>query len=163
MAEKLRVLVRGLLEETGVIDGLTKREAIALERIARGGGHIELFHFSRGSTHEIADHFRPGSIVSFYFDNRFESVESPQSLVFATLCSQMQHGGLLMAFATEGSPRLVVTNDVNGPDDLREFIAEAPAAARIFYGPFPAAENNGTRSITIAIPDQDGLTRHHPH
>ena len=61
-----------VLAGTNLSNRLEVRPAIVLERIAMGGGAMEMFLCpSKSSLEQLIDSFSPGSIVSFYFDDRF--------------------------------------------------------------------------------------------
>lgn len=118
-----------------------------------------MFRFGRGTTiAELESLFRPGSIVSFYFDKRFHTVDAANA---DTISGPFP---LLMAFAQgPEKPRLCVTNDVSGAQDMSEFMEKVPGNAEVIYGPFPEPDNDGARAITLTIPDRDGVVRSHPH
>src|SRR3954454_19051692 len=64
------------IERRGVPDLLERRagaESLVLERIARGGGATRWYVLrGRADLETLASRLRPGSRVSFYFDDRFE-------------------------------------------------------------------------------------------
>jgi hypothetical protein len=34
---------------------------------------------------------------------------------------------------------------------------------QLYFGPFPARDNDGQSAITLVLPDKDGVVRQHPH
>jgi hypothetical protein len=47
--------------------------------------------------------------------------------------------------------------------DLAEELEGVEAGTLVFYGPFPAADNDGVDAVTVTLPDLDGVVRDHPH
>jgi hypothetical protein len=52
---------------------------------------------------------------------------------------------------------------VTGCNDLDDFVSTLTAVSLVFFGPFPASDNDGIRAVTVALPDADGVVRSHPH
>jgi hypothetical protein len=52
---------------------------------------------------------------------------------------------------------------ISGRNELAEFLAANKSGSRISYGAFPARENEASRSVTLVLPDADGMVRPHPH
>jgi hypothetical protein len=52
---------------------------------------------------------------------------------------------------------------IAGDEELRDFAAGLASRARVVYGRFPAADDDGVRAITFDLPDRDGIFRPHPH
>jgi hypothetical protein len=50
-----------------------------------------------------------------------------------------------------------------GPIELEEVTKAVPRDSEIFFGVFPAPDNDGINAITVTIPDLDGVVRNHPH
>jgi hypothetical protein len=69
--------VHSTLESTAVLALLAKGRAIVLERIACGGGETR-WYFCRDkqSFDQIEAAFTPGSVVSFYFDERIHPLSA---------------------------------------------------------------------------------------
>ena len=66
-------LARTLIAASAVAGLLLKRPAMVLERIARGGGATHWYGLSTADDlARICEKLSPGSVVSFYFDERIE-------------------------------------------------------------------------------------------
>ena len=55
------------------------------------------------------------------------------------------------------------TEIITGLNELAEFLSVVKPGSRVFYGPFPARDNDGVRAVTLVLPDADGTARLHPH
>jgi hypothetical protein len=56
--------------------------------------------------------------------------------------------------------------EVDFPSSAREVDEQLELAgrpSRVFVGPFPAADNDGSDAITALVPDADGSVRREPH
>ena len=104
----------------------------------------------------------PGSRVSFYFDGRIgRAPASPQlATEIERIITETRDAvvGLLDADSVHIAAQIIVSRD-----DLDELMSKIPAAAELFYGPFPAADDDGDRAVTVTLPDQDGIVRRHPY
>src|SRR5277367_4911196 len=61
------------LMQTPIIERLKATDAVILERLARGGGSTNWYHCpDENHLEAIEARLRPGSLVSFYFDDRIQ-------------------------------------------------------------------------------------------
>lgn len=138
------------------------RHAVVLERIARGAGATRWFLVE--DVEDLAvfeERLSPGSRVSFYFDGRLQRGVYGPSVAEAVLDIASTDGDAVLGQVQDGDVELDV-EFIAGPDELEEYAA-ALGQADVIYGPFPAADNDGERAVTITIPDRDGVVRRHPH
>ena len=47
--------------------------------------------------------------------------------------------------------------------DLAEFMSTVAPTSQVLFGAFPNRDNDGTRALTVTLPDLDGVVRSHPH
>ena len=155
--------VRDALAASPVLENLAKHEAIVLERLARGGGATNWYYCrNERSLDQIEERLRPGSVVSFYFDDRIGKLWH-----FEEVCSRVDEVVAAVGECVVG----VLANDeigievgfVSGRDDLSEFLNGLPSSSPFFVGEFPARDNDGKDAATILLPDADGVVREHPH
>jgi hypothetical protein len=148
---------------------LQTRPAIVLERLARGGGATQWYqcrdHANLGA---ITAELRPGSVVSFYFDERIR-----HGLYTADVRAQMLR--LMRSLRDAGDSGEIVVGQLasdgvhidvdypSGPGDLDEITRTLGSRAWIYFGPFPGRDNDGVHAVTLTLPDHDGITRAHPH
>jgi hypothetical protein len=70
-SHSFRLAVRTAVSATPIGDLLSAKSGVVLERIARGGGATNWYYCPKKSSLEVVESkFSPGSIVSFYFDDR---------------------------------------------------------------------------------------------
>jgi hypothetical protein len=149
---------------------LTARPAIVVERIARGGGRTEWYRCLH-QTHlaAITAQLSPGSIVSFYFDQRIAHRRYTPDL-HRQIIDLMDRLRALpgetgeIVFGQLGDDELHIQVDFPaGAEDLDELTSTLGTHSWIYYGPFPARDNDGVNAITLTLPDNDGIVRRHPH
>jgi len=137
--------------------------AVVLERLARGGGATRWYYCpDRAQLTSIERELRPGSVVSFYFDERIRNgVFSPE---MRSDCARIlvESGELVIGRLAGGETR-IDAEVVTGPSELEEFASGIGPSSRVFYGVFPARDNDGSQAVTLTVPDLDGTTRSHPH
>jgi len=66
--------------------------------------------------------------------------------------------GILMADALS-----LDVNFISSPEEIEAFKLSLKSTPKIWYGPFPARDNDGVSAVTITLPDRDGKVRAHPH
>jgi hypothetical protein len=156
-------LVHAALAGTPVRDLLTSNAAVVLERIARGGGRTE-WYSCRGPAEleAIEGQLSPGSAVSFYFDGRVRG--SPGSPHLAADILRIIHdvGEAVVGVLADDGVKIDV-DFLSSTEEVTELISTLSPASRVFYGEFPARDNDGTRAVSLILPDRDGIVRPHPH
>jgi hypothetical protein len=140
--------------------GLAVGRAVVLERIAYGAGQTNWYVCS-GASHlaELENHFRPGSLVSFYFADQFVLAE------YSPLVREA-----ILRIVTDTRDCVVAVPLPDGVHLRAEFIASASELEEIgltggsvlFYGAFPGRTND-VGSITVTLPDAHGVVRAHPY
>src|SRR5438309_1598585 len=86
-------LVRAAIAATPIPSLLATREAIVLERIARGGGATNWFFcWDQSQLEKVEEELRPGSAVSFYFDKRIQRAR-PSSIVEDEILQTLARAG----------------------------------------------------------------------
>ena len=151
------------ISETGVGRLLADGPAIVLERIARGGGATRWYWLR--STDELGRLCRrlgPGSVVSFYFDRRIQRATLDDDVAGQILDLVAQHGDVVVGLMSEDDLEIVV-DLVAGPNELSELGSKIRAGEPVFFGVFPARDNDGLGAVTLTLPDADGVVREHPH
>jgi len=155
----------------GVIGATAVRElvsrsrtgVIVLERIARGGGETRwyLVH-STSQLDVLIPLLSPGSVVSFYFDGRVGPIRYGPDLHNTIMTIIEETGDGVVGLLGSDSMTLEMES-IAGPTDLAEFTATLGADSTVFVGAFPARDNDGSRAVTVILPDADGVIREHPH
>jgi hypothetical protein len=156
-------LARAALEATSARQRLGEtREAVVLERIARGGGATSWYVLrSADDLDALAARLRPGSRVSLYFDSRFMIGDFGQAAREAAIGIIQRKGEAVLAALRP--PDIEAEADFpSSPREADEFVRDHPDAT-IIVGAFPAAEDDGVSAVTLVLPDADGLVRTHPH
>jgi hypothetical protein len=52
---------------------------------------------------------------------------------------------------------------ITGQSQLLELTSTFDLGTRVFYGVFPARDNDGVDAISVVLPDRDGVVWPHPH
>lgn len=153
------------IERTGVPDLLERRagaDIFVLERIARGAGATRWYVLrSRADLSTLATRLRPGSCVSFYFDDRFE-LRGNDEVARAAIVGIAAEEGEAVVGAVSKQDIEVAVDFVATAEELDAWLAEHPGEA-IRFGRFPARDNDGEQAVTLDLPDRDGVVRSHPH
>lgn len=162
MANDTGGLIANALRHSHVASVLSKRPAIALERLARGGGATRWYMLSQvDQLDRLADELSPGSAVSFYFDDRLAIRCFDDETVDLILDTVQAHGEAVVGVpAPDGLCAEV--EFVCGLSDLTGFIGSRQPV-RMFVGVYPDRDNDGVDAITVDLPDRDGVVRRHPH
>lgn len=148
---------------------LRTRQAVVLERIARGGGATDWYHCpDHAHLDAIITELRPGSVVSFYFDDRIAlRLYTPElhQHMLQLMRSRRDAGdsGEIVVGQLAADGLHIEVDYPSGPRDLEEFTQTLGAASRIYVGCFPGRDNDGVNAVTLTLPDLDGITRGHPH
>jgi hypothetical protein len=155
--------VQTLLAGTRVRDLLALSSAVVLERIAGGGGATNWYYCSGPEAlGTVEAKLSPGSLVSFYFDRRIAWSRLSPQLTAAIEQIITESGdavvGVLGNDGVEVNTAIVVSGD-----DLAEYMSTIAPTSQVLYGAFPSRDNDGTRALTVTLPDVDGVVRSHPH
>ena len=154
-------LALGTLNETPVIRLLADRSAVVLERLARGGGATNWYYLkSIDQLADLAGRLRPGSFVSFYFDDRI--TEGDPDTTKDVIVGIAKRDGDLIVAAFDGDLEMR-TDFPAGQSSLDDFLADLEPGDRFFYGAYPAADNDGIKAVSLFLPDADGVVREHPY
>jgi hypothetical protein len=154
-------LARTAIEATPVPRLVAVGRAIVLERYARGGGATRWYWIrSAADLSQVVELLRPGSAVSFYFDDRI-AVGDPITAGDEIVAIAARDINAVVA-AHSGQPELRVDFPA-GPLDLAEFVDELQPGDTFLYGAYPAADNDGKRAVSVVLPDADGVVRRHPY
>lgn len=162
--DAFRVSLREAIGATAVPQLLAtgSRQAVVLERIARGAGATR--RFLLGDIEDLVlleQRLSPGSLVSFYFDGRLAGDVYGPAVAEAVLGIARKDGDAVIGRVEDAELELDV-EFVAGHAELEQY-ASALGQADVIYGRFPAADNDGERAVTITLPDRDGVIRPHPH
>lgn len=157
-------LALSAIEAAGVPRLLTRQHtAIVLERLARAAGSTNWYFVDDPpELEDLAKRLRPGSSLSFYFDGRlaarpYDSEVAQQILEIA----RRDRDAVVGRLCADGMT--IEVDFVASKSELDDFVQNLEPGELIFYGPFPARDNDGERAVTIALPDRDGVVRPHPH
>lgn len=155
--------VSRILDESSVRKLVEDHSAVVLERIARGGGTTRWYYCRHPADIAVlARSFSPGSVVSFYFDDRI-SVEQAGESTLSKLLDTVRTTGECIAGVIRTNSIEVLVEIISGPTELIEFFRSLPTGAHLLHGEFPERANDGVRAVTIALPDADGVLRPNPH
>lgn len=156
-------LVRGALQQSEIPRLLSERPAVVLERVARGAGTTRWFHVqSVRDLEPLCARLAPGSIVSFYFDDRISMRPFDDATVALILDIASARGDAVVGrISTDGLE--VLTEFIAGPNELGEFADGLAAGSTVYVGAFPAPDSDDRDAVTLTLPDRDGVTRGHPH
>ena len=156
-------VVHATLAATAIPELLQARPAVVLERIARGGGATNWYHCKDAADLAVVESMlRPGSVVSFYFDDRMRWTNSRDEVEADAQHFDLEHGDCVVGAIAEDGVRIDATIACSR-EDLAEVITDLGPRAQLMYGRFPGPDNDGAHAVTVQIPDADGVTRPHPH
>jgi hypothetical protein len=156
-------IAHNALSATPVRALIETNSAIILERIARGGGATKWYHCSNQQCLEDVElSLSPGSAVSFYFDRRICRASYSKETAHILRDTVSDTGEILIGVPRSNNPAIDV-EIISGPNELTEFLSTLSLGAPIFYGVFPARDNDGVNAVTVILPDIDGVVRPHPH
>ena len=149
---------------------LQVRPAIVLERIARGGGAANWYRCAdHASLAAVNAELRPGSVVSFYFDDRITGCRYTPEVreqLLRLMCRLRdipgETGEIVVGHLADDQLHMTV-DFPSGPEGLDEFTGTLGTDPWIYFGRFPGRDDDGTDAVTLTLPDLDGITRAHPH
>jgi hypothetical protein len=155
-------LVRSALESSGVVALLARGWAIVLERIACGAGATRWYLCrDKHALAAIEKEFSPGSLVSFYVDERIRSTTlSPAVRAEIDQIAARDHDAVVGVLKDEIH---LCVEFVSSSRELDEFGSAVGPGAEVFVGAFPGRDNDGLRAVTVTLPDVDGTVRRHPY
>jgi len=111
---------------------------------------------------EVASRLRPGSCVSFYFDDRIrDAAYTSELLVEIQRLTAEDIDIVFGALAPDGID--IHVDYPSTPGEVADDAAELSTGARVFFGLVPARDNDGVDAVTLNLPDADGVVRSHPH
>lgn len=152
-----------IISQSPIRTKLERDSAVVLERIARGGGATSWYYCSGVNDLEIIlSKLHPGSIVSFYFDNRIQQKEFTAEVRGMIEEIILKTEDAIIGTLMDDSISIFV-DIVTRSSELTEFASSIPSGKRVFFGAFPARDNDGNRAVTLTLPDADGVMRCHPH
>jgi hypothetical protein len=148
---------------TPIIDLLGATAAVVLERIAKGGGATK-WYYCPGKAHleAIEAQVSPRSVVSFYFDDRIRGDNCSPEVMSAVERIIARTGEAVVGALGEDGLHIDV-EILTGPNELAAFASKISPASRVFYGVFPARDNDGVQAVTVVLLDADGIVRPNPH
>ena len=154
-----RELVGIALNDAGVARRVAIEDCTALERPAIAGEALAWFYCrDQSDLNEIANLLRPGSVVSFFFDDRIEALvdsETTRSII-TTTCAD--HEIALGALGIDGL-QIEMSFARNAEEVAHALPPLDDAAQLIFFGAFPGRDDDGTWAITLTLPGDDGVVR----
>src|SRR5687767_6182536 len=119
-------LVLATLAETPVRRLLETKPAVVFSRIARGGGATDWHYCSDVTKLEaLAGRLRPGSVVSFYFDDRIRRAPRSRQLVVEIEKIIEETGDAMVGVLAEDGIDIEADLAVS-PMDLAEVLSESP-------------------------------------
>ena len=104
----------------------------------------------------------PGSVVSFYFDDRIHKASYTPELRSIIEKIITETGDAVLGLLNKDGLH-IDEEIVAGSNGITEFAAALDSETHIFYGAFPARDNDGIKAVTLTLPDLDGIVRPHPH
>ncbi|WP_409497386.1 hypothetical protein [Amycolatopsis sp. cmx-11-12] len=151
------------ITRAGVAERLDRAGSlVALERLAQGGGDTNWFVATcRQDLTTIADRLRPGSLVTFYFDNRIARRPYTGTVRTELLDIIERKGDALIGWLRPDG--VSIRMRVVDAGDLDEEVLDAESDDDVYFGAFPATDNDGADAITVTIPDEDGVVRVHAY
>jgi hypothetical protein len=151
-----------ILRTHGIDRRVALSPAIVVERLARGGGATNWYAIAGSyQLDEFVSLVRPGSRVSFYFDDRLRWMALDDAAITVATEAIASTGDVVIAHRQAGTT-LLRAAIVSGPVELAEH-ARASEREAVLVGRFPAPDNDGVSAFTIDLPDFDGVVRRHPH
>jgi len=100
--------------------------------------------------------------VSFYFDGRLAAGPYNNQVSIEILDIAKKDGDAVVGLLSADGITISV-EFISSREELEQFVQEMAPAATVYYGPFPARNNDGKNAITVDLPDSDGILRSHPH
>ena len=136
---------------------------MVLERIAKGGGATKWYHCADKTHLEVVKaELSPGSVVTFYFDGRIRNARLSPA-VESNLKEIISEAGEAIIGSLRDDGLHLDVETIAGPQELADYVASLGSGASVYFGCFPARDNDGKRAVTFVLPDADGVVRPHPH
>jgi hypothetical protein len=159
----MKSITHQLLDAYGVTRLLRDKAAIILERIARGGGAVSWYVCEcEAALDAISARFKPGSVISFYFDDRIKTCRAKDL--------PLDEIGTIIELVGECVVGKIADNgiDIDAYDfclssEIRTGFGDPHPESRMIYGAFPERAYTPNSAITFILPDEDGIFRAHPH
>lgn len=148
---------------------LRTRQAVVLERLARSAGATNWYHCpGRACLDAITTELSPGSLVSFYFDDRIaRRLYTPglhqQMLRLMRSLREAGDSGEIVVGQLAADGLHIEVDYPSGPESLEEITRTLGTRSRIYVGRYPGRDNDGVDAVTLTLPDLDGITRAHPY
>jgi hypothetical protein len=151
------------IRSTGAPRLLEGHPAVVLERLARAAGATRWFAIQGPHQLEaLADKLSPGSCLSLYFDDRIRRAPFTEDVAEKILRIAAEDGDAVVGqLGPDGLE--IATEFVAGRSELRDAAQSFRPSEPIFYGRFPANDNDPPHAVTLDLPDRDGIVRSHPH
>jgi hypothetical protein len=148
---------------------LTSRSAIVLERIALAAGATNWYHCTdHARLAALTAYLSPGSVVSFYFDDRITHCRytpkvHERMLHLMRRQRDLGDSGEIVVGQLATDDLHINVDYPSTPEYLTEITQTLGTHSWIYFGSFPGRDNDGTKAVTLTLPDLDGITRAHPH
>lgn len=152
-----------LFNAYGVKTLLQRRYAIVLERIAMSAGATSWFLCDEETAlSTINARLKPGSVVSFYFDDRIKICRA-KDLPLDEIDSIIERTGECVVGRIADNGIDIEAYGFHLSSEIRMDFDGLHADSRMAYGPFPGRDHTTDSAITFILPDDDGVFRAHPH
>jgi hypothetical protein len=136
---------------------------VVLERIAYGAGLVNWYVCAGEQEFDvIVEELSPGSVVSFYFDDRIALRAYTPQLRAEMLATIDRTGDVQVGFMPIDGIHLSM-EVVGHPLEVDEVADTIGSRSVLYCGAFPARDDDGVNAITVTMPDKDGVVRAHPH
>jgi hypothetical protein len=158
VTEPFADLARTLIAASAVAGLLMRRPAMVLERIARGGGASRWYRLSTADDlARLCEKLSPGSVVSFYFDERIKYLPLNDEATVRILEIASAEGDAVVGRSGPDSLEIIV-DYVSGPNELGEFVETVRHGEMVFVGASPGRDDDGQERRDLHTP---GLGRPH--
>ena len=137
------------------------RGAVVLERVARGGGHTRWFFCPTFRDVELTiPRLRAGSRVGFFFDDRIRREPFSDAVENDIWDMLSDKGKVIFGVERPGDTELdIVVLDRN---DFSSHVSVVRPGDIVFFGIFPAIDEDGASAISFTPPDPDGVISPQP-
>lgn len=151
------------LVSAGILERARSGSAVVLERLAYGGGATNWFYCSTPDTlTAIAARLRHGSSVTFYFDGRIRACQRGVD-VATEIDNELRNGGeVVIGLLRDDGIEISMSIETHS-DDVRDILQSQQEGQLLFWGAYPARDDDGVTAITLVMADADGVVRRHPH